>query len=58
MTMGIVIEEETFIVLDRKQSAGDFTSEDWRELVQRKKREIAAQAKQEGGEGQTRLTLR
>jgi hypothetical protein len=48
-------------VLDKKESAAEFAHEDWRELVRRKQREIAAQLKQEekrGFEGRSRLTLR
>lgn len=33
MTVGIVIDGETFIVLDRKLEDKQFTEAEWRELV-------------------------
>jgi hypothetical protein len=58
MTVGIVVDEETFIVLDRKDSAKDFGPDEWRELVHRKQREVAGAEGEKGTEGRARLTLR
>jgi hypothetical protein len=33
MTVGIVVDGETFIVLDRKAEGKDFTPAEWRELI-------------------------
>lgn len=58
MTVGIVVDGETFIVLDRKPEDKEFSWAEWRELVNRKQREIA-EMKQEGtGVGKGRLSLR
>lgn len=59
MTVGIVVDEETFIVLDRKDSAREFSPEEWHELVQRKQREVAGvEGAERGVEGRARLSLR
>lgn len=61
MTIGVVIDEETFIVLDKKQSSEDFGNSDWLQFIDKKKKEIRAQLEKEevcGFEGKNRITLR
>ena len=61
MTIGVVIDEETFIVLEKKSVSEDFCSSDWLQFIDKKKKEIRVQLEKEemtGFEGKNRITLR
>lgn len=61
MTIGVVIDEETFIVLEKKSSNDEFNRSDWLQFIDKKKKEISVQLEKEemvGFEGKNRITLR
>lgn len=47
MTIGVVIDEETFIVLEKKSNHDEFCGSDWLQFIEKKKKEICVQLEKE-----------